>query len=287
MDEMAKMGVYALCFPSGERYVGMTTRSFALRWSEHGEKLRRGVHHCSPLQQLFDRGEGQPTFTILETWSEVDFVSTQEMKRTITQRELEWWQRFREEGYTMLNDEPTATGSVRHGELTRKAISSTIRGKHGCICPTKIHLADCSLYNDTKCKNCGDSFHSPIKSNPRTYCGDVCRDEAKVKRRRSMEEAVQRAFSIDSSLSSIAEAVGYSEVTVAKILADLGLRKQVKGDAAFKRVLGEITREELLEKISSPGGLTSLMLCYTIGESTVKKLIEHHGLNDIQPIESP
>ena len=277
------IGVYSISTPRGECYVGMTTRGFKLRWSEHRSKLRRGAHHCSPLQRAYNEDAVSLTFTILEAWDGSEFRTPREMGTRISESELRWWREIRGAGASMLNDEPTATGSVRHGEATKEAISSTIREKSGCHCPTKLHLLGCSLYNATECKHCHESFHSPIKSNPRVYCGDECRREAEEQRREILERAIVEAHGENPTLASISRSTGVSEVTVAKVLARLGLRKQVKGDAAFHRVLGEISRDELLREISSPGGLTSLMICYTIGESTVRRLLAHHGLSDILP----
>jgi group I intron endonuclease len=45
-------GVYAITAPSGSQYVGSAT-DIEGRWSKHRSDLRRGVHHCAPLQAAF------------------------------------------------------------------------------------------------------------------------------------------------------------------------------------------------------------------------------------------
>lgn len=47
-------GVYAITSPSGKQYVGSSI-SFARRWAIHRRELRRGTHHCKPLQFAADK----------------------------------------------------------------------------------------------------------------------------------------------------------------------------------------------------------------------------------------
>lgn len=51
-------GVYYLRnIDSGKIYIGMTTRSFQVRWIEHAETLEAGTHHNRQMQADYARGE--------------------------------------------------------------------------------------------------------------------------------------------------------------------------------------------------------------------------------------
>ena len=48
-------GVYRITSPSGRVYIGMTTRSFDIRWREHKKQLKAGRHICPALQRAHDK----------------------------------------------------------------------------------------------------------------------------------------------------------------------------------------------------------------------------------------
>lgn len=56
-------GIYAITSPSGKQYIGQA-KSFKYRWSVHLRHLRRGKHHCKPLQYAYEKyGEKSMIFS--------------------------------------------------------------------------------------------------------------------------------------------------------------------------------------------------------------------------------
>jgi group I intron endonuclease len=47
-------GIYTITSPSGRQYVG-SAQSLRKRWTEHLRDLRKGRHHCEPLQRAFNK----------------------------------------------------------------------------------------------------------------------------------------------------------------------------------------------------------------------------------------
>lgn len=58
-------GIYAITSPSGKQYIGQA-KSIKKRWMDHRYSLRRGVHHCEPLQHAWNKyGEEEFIFSVL------------------------------------------------------------------------------------------------------------------------------------------------------------------------------------------------------------------------------
>lgn len=54
MSALKISAVYGIRSPSGRLYIG-SSKVVAKRWSRHVRDLRRGVHHCKPLQRAADK----------------------------------------------------------------------------------------------------------------------------------------------------------------------------------------------------------------------------------------
>lgn len=75
-----KIGIYAIeNLVTGRDYIGMTTTSFAQRWSEHKFSLQRGEHVNLALQDDWDLyGEASFEFYIVEIVQDVRMVADRE-----------------------------------------------------------------------------------------------------------------------------------------------------------------------------------------------------------------
>ncbi len=56
-------GVYTItCRPTGKQYVGSAGRSMRIRFNRHRSLLSKGIHHCAPLQNAWNK-YGADAFT--------------------------------------------------------------------------------------------------------------------------------------------------------------------------------------------------------------------------------
>lgn len=109
-------GIYTITSPSGRQYVG-SARSFRARWHKHLRDLRRGQHHCAPLQRAYQKyGEGALRF------AKVAFVPISDLLR----REQE--QIDARDPARLYNTSPTA-GSRLGDRATPQALANMRRAK--------------------------------------------------------------------------------------------------------------------------------------------------------------
>ena len=67
-DQLLQTGIYAIVHKSsGKKYIGSAARSFHRRWEDHKYELKNGTHHCSYLQNAWNKySESVFDFIILE-----------------------------------------------------------------------------------------------------------------------------------------------------------------------------------------------------------------------------
>lgn len=76
---MNSCGIYAIVSPSGNGYIGSSVR-IEKRKVRHFYELRHGVHHCIPLQEAWNKYDGQLKFVVIELCS----------RETLREREQFW-----------------------------------------------------------------------------------------------------------------------------------------------------------------------------------------------------
>lgn len=108
-------GVYRIVAPSGKCYIGMTTKTFQIRWQEHLTLIKSGKHHCKGLLRAFNKyGIENMSFEILEDMTGFG-------QEEILYQEKQWWLKH----YAWIdtyNGEPSGRGSVRHTQETKNRI---------------------------------------------------------------------------------------------------------------------------------------------------------------------
>lgn len=116
---MPKSGVYGIKFSDKRIYVGQASH-ITLRWTNHRHHLRRGTHHCTYLQRMWNKyRENRFTFVILELCS-VDYLNRAEIK---------WWKKYKREG-KLINTHPPgkqARGYTHTASARAKMSESAIR----------------------------------------------------------------------------------------------------------------------------------------------------------------
>jgi len=100
-------GVYAIIDSKMRAYIGATTKSLNDKWKQHQRNLQKRNHHCKFMQNVFYKGY------ILE------FIPL-EINDDPWKAEQEWWDRFKEQGYEMMNGRPDGNGGYIFDEETRK-----------------------------------------------------------------------------------------------------------------------------------------------------------------------
>jgi group I intron endonuclease len=112
-------GVYAIrCTANGKVYVGSTSRSFAQRWNNHRNKLRKQSHENIHLQAAWDKyPEESFEFLVIEECLPPDCIA----------REQFWIEEMdavdRSSGFNMAPTAGSALG-FRHSEETRAKMSA-------------------------------------------------------------------------------------------------------------------------------------------------------------------
>ena len=108
-------GIYAIVnTTNGKCYVGQAS-SFAQRWGTHRSQLRRGVHHCAPLQHAWLKyGEAAFLFKVLE--------EAPSERETLYQREQFWMDLIRP-AYNVLRIAQPGWLGMKHTPEAKAAIS--------------------------------------------------------------------------------------------------------------------------------------------------------------------
>lgn len=159
------VGIYKITFPNERYYVGLTGRSFELRWNDHLTRLRSNNHTNSALQSHFNKyGENSIEFSILEGW---DSISKEIDQPILLEKEQSWWDKLLLAGGKPINGRPTGTGSTFHTDETRLKISSSLtRYKH----------------YELTCKECSQSFtQRHMGDRIHIFCSAACSSLWKIK----------------------------------------------------------------------------------------------------------
>lgn len=204
--ENIQIGTYTITTPSGRVYVGVTNGGYSARWKQHEKLLRRGVHHCTGLQNSYNKYGWENL--IKEPAMAFDPPSTQEERDSLgtflLAEEVKLWRELKENGTRLLNGEPTGTGSVYHQEESREKLKESTKLYKNRVC--KIYSNNCikcssEFYSGAStakyCYTCIPRWakekrkYSPISSsricaatmccnlipgNSRKYCGTECRE---------------------------------------------------------------------------------------------------------------
>lgn len=150
---LTSKGIYKITVPSGKVYVGMTTKSFAERWKKHKINLKGGQHHCSALQNAFNKyGVTSLNFEILE------IVSEDTTEAEILLKEKAWWLLIHSQGIEMLHPCPSGTGTVVMSEERRLKLSAAHK------LPPFIK----------QCEECKDDFEPTNRRKAQRFCSRIC-----------------------------------------------------------------------------------------------------------------
>lgn len=110
-----KCGIYVIeHMPSGRVYVGQASDIYR-RWAVHEYCLKRGIHHCTYLQRIWDKYEGRNfAFKIIETCS----------TSQLNDKEIAWFDYYKKLGI-LLNIHPPGKNArgYKHKEITKGLIS--------------------------------------------------------------------------------------------------------------------------------------------------------------------
>ena len=168
-------GIYSIESGSGTLYIGLTADSFSNRWNGHLKLLRQSKHHCTGLQNAYNKyGESGLSFSIIEEISKDNYD-------LLLKQELYWWD-FYSKNTRMYNGRPTGTGSVFHSEET------ILRMKNKGILNYIKTLPEGTVYRITdeikleilktcKREGCSNTFFA---SRRKMLCSSECRSLDKI-----------------------------------------------------------------------------------------------------------
>lgn len=85
-----RTGVYSItCLPTGKRYIGSASVSFADRWKTHRHLLRKGTHHSPYLQNAWNKyGEAAFAFEVICTCPPEDCISMEQAEIDVARPQL-------------------------------------------------------------------------------------------------------------------------------------------------------------------------------------------------------
>ena len=255
-NDTLRIGVYSITTPTNKKYVGMTCVSFSSRWKSHIKELKNGRHKCKHL--LFSaRKHGIETlkFEVLESWD-----NKPSYEKAILAKEREWWLKLKKQGFVMLNNEPTGTGSVFKSDATKALISRKIKAKYRISLEEKIRLekilSECfsskevlektgyttqklktrgvivpsfkkesKTQTERECSVCKESFH-PGLQNRRKTCSQECMDKAFNRHHSYPSKETLREHRLQGkSLAEIAILYGCSRQTIWLLLKKHNLQE--------------------------------------------------------------
>lgn len=123
LDEPRKRGIYCITnLENNKIYIGSTLNSFKERWSTHIQKLRKGTHSNSHLQNAFNKyGEEKFKFSILEV-----LVNEAE----ILNKEQEYINNFKSYDRTIGYNIEIDVYKREVSEETKQKISATLKEKY-------------------------------------------------------------------------------------------------------------------------------------------------------------
>jgi group I intron endonuclease len=202
-------GVYLITVPSGKVYVGMTTKSFSGRWTKHLQLMKRGQHHCIPLQRAYQKyGAANFEFSVLEVMDNASKVE-------IENREQYWWDYLRKTGVKIYNGRPSGTGSVSHTLATRKMIGVTLTERSkvsGVLLKKEKISATCSY-----CRKLFMRSRGKLLLREKAFCSRKCSALGRSIQI-SKEELVDLYVEKKLSQSSIAKMHGTSQQAISRLM---------------------------------------------------------------------
>lgn len=208
-----EIGIYEIKSPSGKKYVGMTSVSFASRWRGHLKDLKRGIHKCQGLQRAYNKyGKDSLIFSILEILpnTSTDFE--------ILKREQFWWDET-EKQCKLYNGRPTGTGSVHHTDETKRNISIAI---------TKWHAKSFKPKASVYCLRCNILILKPkVKQK---FCSRRC---TTIRLTKDEINFIEDLYKDGFSLRQISDKIGFSHITVRNTLIKSGV--PLRGNNSFAR----------------------------------------------------
>jgi len=140
---MILSGVYCIeCIETTKRYIG-STKNFYERWRDHKRRLRKGIHHCTELQQDFIKyGEIKFTFIVLHR-EENDLnyreLEQKEIDKTINKYnkkdiENKYIKTHTAETKQLLSEIAKSyieeNGSFKHTEQSKSRLSKTLKQRY-------------------------------------------------------------------------------------------------------------------------------------------------------------
>lgn len=209
------IGVYKISLPSGSVYVGMTTKSFELRWRGHRKELLNGRHPCTGLVHAYRKyGIDALSFEVLEE------VPTGTVDSVILKKEQEWWDRIKAQGVNIYNGRPSGTGSVHHTEETKARIAAAMKGR--------IKLRDPLV-----CPKCSKSFipNRKIQKLCSRQCASATNAVTKKKLFLTYDELVELYWTREMTCKEIGEIYDVGHPAVEALMRKLAVPKRTVSEA--------------------------------------------------------
>lgn len=128
---MNTFGIYKILNKiNGKVYIGSTAKSFYHRWHVHKSNLKKNTHHCTYLQNAWNKyGEENFEFHIIKEFSVEDFpnISYKELNIKILEIEQSYLDEYKNK-YNILSKAGSSLGS-KHTEESKLKMSLLKKGK--------------------------------------------------------------------------------------------------------------------------------------------------------------